>query len=695
MKIWIDLANAPHVAFFLPIIRTLTSLGHKVRITLRDFNNTVEIAEEHGINGHVVGKHGGRNDLGKLLNLAIRSLQLARLGFFWKPNIAVSHNSYTHTIAGRLVGSRVITIMDYEGQPANHIAFRMANKVVVPDCFPKNALRRFGAKLRKVYTYAGFKEQLYLSDYRPETGFAVSFREACELPETWNIEDNVVVTVRTPATMAAYHHFKNDLFGILLEYLNRRSDLTVVVLPRNAEQRQYVKRMFPHLKVPKASLVGADLVYHSDVVISAGGTMNREAAILGTPAYTIFGGELPAVDQKLIELGRLKMIHCADDLVKIRFEKSADRKILKRAGLCQEIVAQLLSDSRGKYRKYKPQQGRVAVSNVAASHVRLFRTYYAIKKYIPRRVQVGVRRFVAVEKRNRHRGRWPVDEAAGRKPSCFHGWPGGRQFALALRHDVESTFGIQHIGVLEQLESRLGYRSAYYMVPKAYNVSPKLLKELKDRGNEVGVHGWNHDGKLYISRSVFEQRAQRINKVIEQWQAVGFASPSAHHNFEWVHDLNIQYDTSSFDTDPFEPQPDGVGSIFPLVIRRNSDTYVELPYTLPQDFTLFVILREKNNNIWKDKLDWIVGKGGMAFVNTHPDYMYFEHGDSTKYRYDVELYRDFLEYIRSKYEGLYWHALPREVATFWREEVCSAEVGGARSGCQENRVSPRCIFRPG
>lgn len=279
-----------------------------------------------------------------------------------------------------------------------------------------------------------------------------------------------------------------------------------------------------------------------------------------------------------------------------------------------------------------------------------------------------VRRYVARYKRFRYSKSWPINQPAGRRPKCFTGWPDGKRFAFVLRHDVESSLGLSRVHDLVRMESGFGFRSAFFLVPKAYKVSRCLLKDIEESGNEIGVHGWNHDGKLYSSRSVFIRRAERINNLMNQWSAVGFASPSAHHNFQWLHWLNIEYDSSSFDTDPFEPQPDNVGSIYPFIIHSSSGAYIELPYTLPQDFTIFVILREKNITIWKEKLDWIAEKGGMALVNSHPDYMSFNRASRGLFEYRAKLYSDFLEYVTSRYKGYYWHALPRDVAAFWREK---------------------------
>jgi hypothetical protein len=213
----------------------------------------------------------------------------------------------------------------------------------------------------------------------------------------------------------------------------------------------------------------------------------------------------------------------------------------------------------------------------------------------------------------------------------------------------------------------------------------------------VGVHDLNHDGKLYRSRREFREKAARINHYLKAWGAVGFRSAFMLHNLEWAHDLNVQYEASTFDTDPFEPQPDGAGTIFPFWVPRLpasghagiklkrhgakpdtesgnpqcasdslDDGYVELPYTLPQDSTMFLILSEKEPTIWFEKLDWVARHGGMALVNSHPDYMAMNGKWNGSWEYPVALYRQLLEYVSSRYAGAYWHALPREVAAYWR-----------------------------
>jgi len=343
MKIWIDLANAPHVLFFTPIIKTLTSRDNDLFVTMRDFNQTKELAERYNIKGELVGQHGGRSYVLKSFNLMKRSLQLFNYGHGREIELAVSHNSYTHAIAGRLIGAKVVTLMDFEGQPANHIAFRLANKVIVPDSFPDKYLKKFGATLKKTYKYKGFKEQVYLSDFKPSTSFLSDLIGSCDLPEDWKIDNTILVVIRTPATMAAYHHFGNPAFDELLRKLHGKKDLTVILLPRSLEDKKHFHKQFPNLKIPKYPLRGSDLVYYADLVISAGGTMNREAAILGTPAYTIFAGHIPAVDKKLIEMERLIYISSEDDLNHIKYEKKKPRQILSNPNLCQEIVGEILN----------------------------------------------------------------------------------------------------------------------------------------------------------------------------------------------------------------------------------------------------------------------------------------------------------------------------------------------------------------
>lgn len=296
------------------------------------------------------------------------------------------------------------------------------------------------------------------------------------------------------------------------------------------------------------------------------------------------------------------------------------------------------------------------------------RLYYSLKPYIRRSVQIRIRKFLVSRKIRKVQKLWPIDPSAAALPPKWPGWPSGKQFALLLSHDVDTEAGYQKCERLMDVEIDLGFRSAFYFVPQKYSVSENFRQRLTQLGFEVGVHGLKHDGKLYKSKRTFDERAQKINEYLRNWNSVGFRSPAMHHNLDWIHGLSIEYDASTFDTDPFEPQPDGVGTIFPFRVpnQNGNDGYIEIPYTLPQDFTVFVLLGEKSPAIWKRKLDWIAEKGGMAFFITHPDYMAFGGGDRSIDQYPVTYYTDFLKYIQTEYKGRYWHPLPQELAEFWK-----------------------------
>jgi len=297
----------------------------------------------------------------------------------------------------------------------------------------------------------------------------------------------------------------------------------------------------------------------------------------------------------------------------------------------------------------------------------LIKCYYECKPFIPRYLQVLVRQHFAQVKRDRLKDSWPIDKSAGKKPEQWSGWPDGKKFALVLTHDVESVVGQEKCRELMQIEKERGFLSSFNFVPERYEVSRTLREFLTDQGYEVGVHDLKHDGKLYKSRQSFLRKAERINRYLKEWNAVGFRSGAMHHNLDWIHALNVQYDASTFDADPFEPQPDGIGTIFPSWIGRNGtrEGYVEMPYTLPQDFTLFVLLKEKTIDIWRKKLDWVVEQGGMVLLNTHPDYMNFKGKNDRYDAYPVGYYINFLDHIRTAYKDQYWNVLPKDLAGYF------------------------------
>ena len=292
------------------------------------------------------------------------------------------------------------------------------------------------------------------------------------------------------------------------------------------------------------------------------------------------------------------------------------------------------------------------------------------------------RRWRANRLRSKHQATWPIDEAAGKTPANWPGWPDKKAFAFAITHDVEGPEGLAKVRQLAEIEMKLGFRSSFNFIPEGdYRVTPELRTWLTDRGFEVGVHDLNHDGKLYRSGARFSRAASKINDYLKAWNAQGYRSGFMLHNLDWHHDLDILYDTSTFDTDPIEFQPDGTGTIFPFWIpyepsrnapgpRRGAPAsaarkgYLELPYTLPQDSTLFIVLQEQTPALWLKKLDWIASQGGMAMINVHPDYLCLEGEAPSPRTFPIAHYYALLERVRTVHASSVWCALPREIATY-------------------------------
>jgi glycosyltransferase involved in cell wall biosynthesis len=296
--------------------------------------------------------------------------------------------------------------------------------------------------------------------------------------------------------------------------------------------------------------------------------------------------------------------------------------------------------------------------------------YYTIKPLIPRRIQIAIRRQVVRRQRVKYRDIWPIDPAAGNTPPGWPGWPKGKKFALVLTHDVESALGLEKVLPLARLEQSLGFRSSFNFVGQDYPVYDQIRKALIDMGFEVGLHGLTHKGNMFRSKRIFEKQRPQINRILKEWNAFGFRTPSMYHHLEWTAELDIEYDMSTFDTDPFEPQPDSGGTIFPYwVNRRSGGGFVELPCTMPQDHTLLIIMGEKEPGIWQRKLDWIASKGGMVLLVVHPDYMVLDSQAPTFYEYPVRLYEDLLNYVKTTYDGEYWQPLPRELSQYYKQTL--------------------------
>ena len=329
----------------------------------------------------------------------------------------------------------------------------------------------------------------------------------------------------------------------------------------------------------------------------------------------------------------------------------------------------------------------------SGSHGILARAYYRVKPFIPKSIRWLMRRSRIPGILRQSGGVWPINESAGAKPPGWRGWPEGKQFALVFTHDVESKVGIGNVRSLAELEIKYGFRSSFNFIPQGPYEDPAGLRDwLVKNGFEVGVHDLNHDGQLYESRESFSRKAKLINQYLKDWNAVGFRSGFMLHQLEWLHDLNILYDASTFDTDPFEPQPDGSETIFPFLVKPPHDSgklgYVELSYTLPQDSTLFILLRESTPKIWKQKLDWIKRHGGLALVNIHPDYVSFDERGGAPELYSAAIIGEFMEYVNESYGEIFWNPLPRELAQWYRDSIVNSEGDFQESIRTENHHQP-------
>jgi glycosyltransferase involved in cell wall biosynthesis/peptidoglycan/xylan/chitin deacetylase (PgdA/CDA1 family) len=317
-----------------------------------------------------------------------------------------------------------------------------------------------------------------------------------------------------------------------------------------------------------------------------------------------------------------------------------------------------------------------------------------IKPLLPWRVRVALRRYRAARRRISYADVWPIDQSAGAPPPNWPGWPNGKRFAFVLTHDVEGSKGLSRIDRLMDVEKAHGFRSSFNFVPHGeYQLPDDLRSRIAAAGFETGVHGLKHDGKLYSSREAFAASAAGIREYARKWNAVGFRSPLMQHKLSWIHELGMEYDASTFDTDPFEPQSDAAGTIFPFwVPGARGRGYVELPYTLVQDFSLFIVLQESSIDIWKQKLDWIAERGGMVLLNTHPDYMCFG-GAPQRDEFPVAHYEELLRYANTKYGNSFWKALPREVAQYYRDALPEPRRNTRKKICMLSYSNYECDNR--
>lgn len=308
MRAWIDVSNSPQVPFFRPLIALLHERGHDVSVTTREYAQTTELLSLHGIAHEVVGpRHGGAGAFGKARAMGGRLRALRRYARGRGFDIALSHASHELPLVARSLGIPSSYAFDYEFARVQHgFGCRAAHRVVVPDAIPQDRLNGLGARAAKVRRYPGLKEEYYLHGFVPDAGVLSHLGVAGE---------HILVVVRTPPDVSLYHREANPLFGDMLERVGRDPAVRAVVLPRTAEQRaEIVGRELPSIVVPEHAVDAQSLVALSDLVVSAGGTMNREAVALGIPVYTTFAGRLGAVDTALVKEGRLRMLASAAEL---------------------------------------------------------------------------------------------------------------------------------------------------------------------------------------------------------------------------------------------------------------------------------------------------------------------------------------------------------------------------------------------
>jgi len=337
-------------------------------------------------------------------------------------------------------------------------------------------------------------------------------------------------------------------------------------------------------------------------------------------------------------------------------------------------------------------EGQFGVDHWQLSTVK--RLYYSLKPLLPRPLIRAMRRFYGHRTDGNFALGWPIEPRYAafqwevmrqllllrhEQTLCFRSfWPDNAPFALVLTHDIETAEGQAYVRVIADLEESLGFRSSFSFVPERYTLDYSLMHELQERGFEIVIHGLKHDGKEFSSYQEFSRRVLRINHYLSEFGAVGFAAPLTIRQPEWMQMLKIEYDRSFFDTDPYEAIAGGVMTIWPYTIGH----FIELPYTLEQDYTLTTICGERTPRLWLSKTDFIQKYHGMALMITHPDYL--------KTSSVQQLYCDYLQTIKAKYT--YWQALPREAARWWRvrtSNVLTEPVAMAQVSLQGNELMLR------
>ena len=335
MRVWVDMTASAHVLVFRPLIRLLRERGDEVEITARDYAQTLQLLDLHGLEADVIGRHGGRSRVGKATQLVSRLGALRRWARTRSFDVALAHGSHELTMTARRLGVPSSTTFDYEFAWLQHqLGCRAATKVVVPDAIPPERLEPYGVEPPKLVQYEGLKEEYYLADFEPDA----------RVLEPWPIDpDRVLVVLRPPPDVSLYHRHSNPLFPQTLDFLGRHEGVHAIVLPRTEEQREFVRRLdLPSVVLPERAVDAQSLIALSDVVVSAGGTMNREAVALGVPVYTTYGGRLGGVDELLIREGRLRPLSDPRALELRKRERDAAGRVRRDPQTLLDLLLQAL-----------------------------------------------------------------------------------------------------------------------------------------------------------------------------------------------------------------------------------------------------------------------------------------------------------------------------------------------------------------
>jgi predicted glycosyltransferase len=314
-SIWIDVDNAPHVPFFAPLIRNFFQGGHEVIVTAREYGYTTDLMAQHALHYHLVGRHPGRNPFLKVVGLAARTTALVDWARRRKIDVGVSHGSRAMVVACFLLGIPCITMYDYEFVSTG-VFNRLSDRILLPDILPEDLLVSLNLSPGRVARYPGLKEEVYLGDFTPDSSFLADL----------DIDGSqIIVALRPPATGAHYHNPESErIFEAVLDRISAQDDTIGIVLPRTADQGVEIGKFLQNslkFRILTRSINGLNLLWHSDVVVGGGGTMNREAALLGVPVYSLFMGKMGTIDRMLADQDRLTWVRSVEEVTLIKFKK--------------------------------------------------------------------------------------------------------------------------------------------------------------------------------------------------------------------------------------------------------------------------------------------------------------------------------------------------------------------------------------